>query len=52
MLPSDAWGLDGLWVGNRIATVMSYLSDLVGGLTAFPNLGVDVTPRKGSAVFW
>jgi len=52
MLPSDAWGLDGLWVGNRIATVMFYLSDLVGGLTAFPNLGVAVTPRKGSAVFW
>jgi len=51
-LPSNAWGLDGLWVGNRIATVMFYLSDLVGGLTAFPNMGVAVTPRKGSAVFW
>ena len=51
-MPSDAWGLDRLWVGNRIATVMFYLSELVGGSTAFPNMGVAVTPRKGSAVFW
>ena len=36
----------------RIATVMFYLSDLVGGYTAFPNMGVAVPPRAGSAVFW
>lgn len=52
LMPPDVWGADRLWVGNRIATVMFYLSDLVGGSTAFPNMGVAATPRKGSAVFW
>jgi len=52
LMPPDVWGSDRLWVGNRIATVMFYLSDLVGGSTAFPNMGVAATPRKGSAVFW
>jgi len=52
LMPPDVWGTDRLWVGNRIATVMFYLSDLVGGSTAFPNMGVAATPRKGSAVFW
>ena len=36
----------------RIATVMFYLSNLVGGFTAFPNLGVAARPREGTAVFW
>ena len=52
LLPPDVWSTDRLWVGNRIATVMFYLSDLVGGSTAFPKMGVAATPRKGSAVFW
>ena len=51
LLPSDVWA-DSLWVGNRIATVMYYLSDLVGGFTAFPSLGLAARPRQGSAVFW
>ena len=36
----------------RIATVMFYLSDLKGGFTAFPKMGVAARPRAGSAVFW
>ena len=42
----------GEWVGNRIATVMFYISDVTGGNTAFPKLGVATRPSAGSAVFW
>ncbi|KAL7645766.1 UNVERIFIED_CONTAM: hypothetical protein RMT77_002661 [Armadillidium vulgare] len=39
--------------GNRIATFMFYLSDVKkGGGTAFPRLGVHLSPEKGSAAFW
>uniref|UniRef100_A0A2M4BKI1 procollagen-proline 4-dioxygenase n=1 Tax=Anopheles marajoara TaxID=58244 RepID=A0A2M4BKI1_9DIPT len=39
--------------GNRIATVMYYLSEVdVGGATVFPDIDVAVFPQKGSAVFW
>ena len=45
--------LDGSLVGNRIATLMFYLSGTVdGGATVFPNLWVSIFPTKGSAVFW
>ena len=42
----------GLWVGNRIATVMFYLSHVLGGSTAFPQLGLATRATRGSAVFW
>ncbi|KAI4458942.1 prolyl 4-hydroxylase alpha subunit [Holotrichia oblita] len=39
--------------GNRIATVLFYMSDVAqGGATAFVNLKVAVRPKKGTAVFW
>ncbi|XP_013418730.1 prolyl 4-hydroxylase subunit alpha-1-like [Lingula anatina] len=40
-------------MGNRIATVLIYMSDVeAGGATVFTRLGVQVLPEKASAVFW
>ncbi|XP_037042331.1 prolyl 4-hydroxylase subunit alpha-1-like isoform X2 [Bradysia coprophila] len=39
--------------GNRIATVLFYLSDVEkGGGTVFTYLKLYVAPRKGAAIFW
>ena len=39
--------------GQRIATVVMYLNDVeAGGATVFPSLGLDVLPRRGSAVYF
>ncbi|XP_077287103.1 prolyl 4-hydroxylase subunit alpha-1-like isoform X2 [Arctopsyche grandis] len=39
--------------GNRIATVLFYMSDVAqGGGTVFPELGLSVKPKKGAGVFW
>lgn len=39
--------------GQRIATLVMYLNDVeVGGSTVFPAVGLDVLPRRGSAVYF
>ncbi len=39
--------------GQRIATLVMYLNDVeAGGSTVFPALGLDVFPRRGSAVYF
>jgi prolyl 4-hydroxylase len=39
--------------GQRVATVVMYLNDVeAGGSTVFPSLGLDVMPRRGSAVYF
>ncbi|XP_052388567.1 prolyl 4-hydroxylase subunit alpha-1-like [Carassius gibelio] len=38
---------------GRIATFLIYMSDVeIGGATVFPDVGVVLKPKKGSAVFW
>lgn len=39
--------------GQRIATLIMYLSDVdAGGSTVFPEIGLDVLPRRGNAVYF
>lgn len=39
--------------GQRVATLVMYLNDVVaGGSTVFPEIGLDVLPRKGNAVYF
>jgi len=39
--------------GQRVATVLIYLNDVeAGGETTFPRIGLSVTPKKGSAVYF
>jgi prolyl 4-hydroxylase len=39
--------------GQRAATLVMYLNDVdAGGSTVFPEIGLDVLPRKGSAIFF
>ena len=39
--------------GQRIATLIMYLNDVAcGGSTVFPEIGLDVLPRKGHAVYF
>ncbi|XP_014213956.1 prolyl 4-hydroxylase subunit alpha-1 [Copidosoma floridanum] len=42
-----------LGTGNRIATVLFYMSDVEqGGGTVFTKINISLWPRKGSAAFW
>lgn len=52
--PDKAGGAAQLRVGGqRIATLIMYLNDVAGGgATIFPELGLDVAARKGSAVWF
>ncbi|XP_039282538.1 prolyl 4-hydroxylase subunit alpha-2-like [Nilaparvata lugens] len=44
---------DNIRDGNRVATVLSYMSDVAqGGATVFPFLNVTVQPKKGTALVW
>ncbi|XP_030895545.1 prolyl 4-hydroxylase subunit alpha-2-like [Leptonychotes weddellii] len=39
--------------GNRVATFMTYMSDVeAGGASVFPHLGSIIAPKKGTAMFW
>ncbi|MBV8210511.1 MAG: 2OG-Fe(II) oxygenase [Burkholderiaceae bacterium] len=39
--------------GQRVATLIMYLNDVQGGgSTIFPDVGLDVLPRRGNAVFF
>ncbi|XP_041364438.1 prolyl 4-hydroxylase subunit alpha-1-like [Gigantopelta aegis] len=42
-----------LGTGNRLATMLNYMSDVeAGGATVFPRIGVKLFPKKGVSAFW
>ncbi|CAF0977447.1 unnamed protein product [Adineta ricciae] len=50
---SEKDAFSSLGVGNRIATWLTYMTDVEqGGATVFPIVGGHLKPKKGSAAFW
>jgi prolyl 4-hydroxylase len=54
LLPSNAANEESLTrSGQRMSTLIVYLNDVAeGGATAFPEIGLSVTPRRGHAVYF
>jgi len=52
--PADAGNRQVLSMGGqRVATLIMYLNDVeAGGSTVFPQIGLDVLPKRGNAVFF
>lgn len=51
--PGEANAFKSLGTGNRIATVLFYMSDVAqGGATVFTSLNLSLWPEKGTAAFW
>ncbi|KAL1465174.1 hypothetical protein WDU94_004764 [Cyamophila willieti] len=51
--PGEANAFKSLGTGNRVATVLFYMSDVAqGGATVFTSLNLSLWPEKGTAAFW
>lgn len=51
--PEEKDAFKSLGMGNRLATMLFYMSDVeAGGATVFPRLDLTLWPKKGAAAFW
>ncbi|XP_052807103.1 prolyl 4-hydroxylase subunit alpha-2-like [Mya arenaria] len=51
-LHSDFFQNGSIEENNRMATMLVYLNEVVGGYTVFPWINLKLHPVKGAAVFW